>query len=69
MLLLQEISGVSSKAGRYGKSRQGDTDLQEIKFKNRDPIPTRPLSIKFAMIKADLQRSKFKNHDPIPTRP
>jgi len=33
---------VSSKAGRAGKSRQVDADLQEIKFKNSDPIPTRP---------------------------
>ena len=42
MLLLQKISGVSSKAGRDGKSRQVDADLQESKFKNSDPIPTRP---------------------------
>ncbi len=69
MLLLQKISGASSKAGRDGKSRQVDTDLQEIKFKNSDPIPTRPQSMKLAMIKADMQRSKFKNSDPIPTRP
>jgi len=42
MLLLQKISRVSSKAGRDGKSRKADTDLQESKFKNSDPIPTRP---------------------------
>jgi len=42
MLLLQKISGGSNKAGRDGKSRQADTDLQESKFKNSDPIPTRP---------------------------
>jgi len=33
---------VSSKAGRAGKSRQANADLQEIKFKNSDPTPTRP---------------------------
>jgi len=60
---------VNSKAGRAGKSRQADADLQERKFKNSDPIPTRPQSMKFATIKADMQRSKFKNRDPIPTRP
>jgi len=43
MLLLQKISGGSSKAGRAGKSRQVDADLQESKFKNSDPMPTRPL--------------------------
>jgi len=42
MLLLQDISGGNSKAGRAGKNRQVDTDLQESKFKNSDPIPTRP---------------------------
>ena len=44
MLLLQKISGGSSKAGRDGKSRQADADLQEIKFKNRDTVIGKRLS-------------------------